>query len=108
LSSNERYILFVSRSSPASARAIAALPKVRAEAFGVGAIVDVVDVASDAARADEYRILATPTLVRVAPLPAKRIVGDLADANLVRSVMTPPRLEDGHPKRPRADFPEER
>lgn len=106
MSANERYLLFVSRSSPASARAIAALPKVTAEALGPGAIVDVVDVSEAPADADAYRIVATPTLVRIHPPPAKRIVGDLTDAALVRSVMSQPRLEDGHAK-PRSSEPRE-
>lgn len=108
MSANERYILFVSRNSPASARAVAALPKVKAEALGASAVVEIVDVAASPEIADAHRIVATPTLLRIYPPPAKRIVGDLTDATLVRSVMSQPRLEDGHAKRASSEPREER
>ena len=41
--------------------------------------VEIVDVNEQPARAEQERILATPTLVRESPPPVRRIVGDLTD-----------------------------
>ena len=55
------------------ARACAAFPPGEIE-------VETVDVLVHPHLADEYRVLTTPTVVRVAPLPRRRATGDLADA----------------------------
>ncbi|TDD04776.1 circadian clock protein KaiB [Saccharopolyspora terrae] len=41
--------------------------------------IEVVDVAERPDLAGELRILATPTVVRLAPLPQRRVIGDLSD-----------------------------
>lgn len=43
--------------------------------------LEVIDVLSDASRAEEDRVLATPTVIRLAPLPRVRLVGDLSAAH---------------------------
>ena len=43
-----------------------------------------VDVADHPEVAEAERIVATPMLVRVAPAPVRRIVGDLSDLDRVR------------------------
>lgn len=45
--------------------------------------VEVIDVLEFPERAEEDRILATPTLIRESPLPRRRITGDLSDATRV-------------------------
>ena len=42
-----------------------------------------IDVLAQPDLADSARILATPTTVRTAPLPAHRVIGDLSDASKV-------------------------
>lgn len=42
-----------------------------------------IDVLTHPELAEEGRILATPTTVRVAPLPAYRVIGDLSDPGKV-------------------------
>lgn len=54
---------------------------------GDGFRVEIVDVLTDAGRADEFRIVATPTLIRLAPDPVRRVVGDLSDLALVALVL---------------------
>jgi circadian clock protein KaiB len=44
----------------------------------------VVDVLKRPNLAEQDRILATPTLMKVSPAPAKRIIGDLSDWGKVR------------------------
>jgi circadian clock protein KaiB len=41
--------------------------------------LDVIDVLERPQAAEDARILATPTLVKELPLPARRIIGDLSD-----------------------------
>jgi circadian clock protein KaiB len=43
-----------------------------------------VDLVAEPERADEHRILATPTLVRLSPAPVRKLIGDLSDAPRVR------------------------
>ena len=52
--------------------------------------LEVVDVLSDTARADREKILATPTLMRVLPLPVMRVVGDLSDPAVLEQLLLPP------------------
>lgn len=77
----ERYSfrLYVTGASPGSSRAIS-LIKAFCEQFLKGRyLLEVVDVYQQPALANEERIFATPTLVRMSPLPLRRIVGNLAD-----------------------------
>ncbi|EWM19151.1 circadian clock KaiB family protein [Kutzneria sp. 744] len=41
--------------------------------------IDVVDVTDQPDLAEEERVLATPTVIRMAPLPRRRVIGDLSD-----------------------------
>ncbi len=41
--------------------------------------LEIIDVSEKTALADEDRVLATPTLLRLEPKPIRRIVGDLSD-----------------------------
>lgn len=47
--------------------------------IGVQYELEVVDVDDDPMRAEEDRILVTPTLMRLSPPPQLRVVGDLSD-----------------------------
>ena len=75
-----RLKLFVAGDSPRARQAAENLARA-CEAFLPGEVeVETVDVLVDPHQADEYRVLTTPTVVRVAPLPRRRATGDLADA----------------------------
>ena len=41
--------------------------------------LEVIDATEQPGMAEEQRILATPTVVRLAPLPQRRVIGDLSD-----------------------------
>ena len=41
--------------------------------------LEVVDAVEQPGLAEEERILATPTVVRLAPLPQRRVIGDMSD-----------------------------
>lgn len=49
--------------------------------------LDIVDVLSDPEQADRDRVIAVPTLIRVRPLPERRITGDLSDLDRLRRIL---------------------
>ncbi|WP_207918722.1 circadian clock KaiB family protein [Saccharopolyspora karakumensis] len=49
--------------------------------------IEVVDVAERPDLAGELRILATPTVVRIAPLPQRRVIGDLSDHSRIMAAL---------------------
>lgn len=75
-----RLKLFVAGDSPRAREAAANLARA-CEQFLPGEVqVDTVDVLEQPQLADEFRVLTTPTVVRVEPLPRRRVTGDLRDA----------------------------
>jgi circadian clock protein KaiB len=74
--------LYVVGGTQPSERALGAIDGLRT-ALGGDAAVEVVDLAEQPEVAEEHRILATPLLVRVSPLPERRVAGDLSDPERV-------------------------
>jgi circadian clock protein KaiB len=72
-------ILFVSGGSPTSRRARENLARLAAHDLPADWVVEIIDVMTDPARAEESRILATPTLSLGDPARPRRIVGDLSE-----------------------------
>ena len=86
--SDLRLMLFVAGDSPRSREAAANLARVCEQLQAGGVEVETVDVLLHPDRADEYRILATPTVVRDAPAPRRRVTGDLRDAAQVLAALS--------------------
>jgi circadian clock protein KaiB len=84
-SGNGRYKLrlFVTGSTPRSARAIANMRKICEENLSGRYDLEVVDVYEDPDATRELQIIATPTLVKILPEPLRRIIGDLSDREKV-------------------------
>ncbi len=78
--------LFVAAHSPNSIQALTHLRAATSE-LGDHCDVEIIDVLATPARALLERILVTPTLVRVAPAPQVRIVGNLSDAAPLRRML---------------------
>lgn len=75
--------LYVTGQTTNSVRAIQNLKKILAgELKGVYEL-RILDVLKNPQLAEDEKILATPTLSRVLPLPIKRIIGDLSDKEKV-------------------------
>lgn len=70
--------LYVVGGTHASERALGALDGLRTELGNTGRL-EVIDLREQPQVAEEERILATPLLVRVEPLPRRRVAGDLSD-----------------------------
>jgi circadian clock protein KaiB len=75
--------LYVVSGTQSSDRAVAALQQLRAD-LPDDVAIEVVDVREQPEVAEAERIIATPMLVRVAPEPRRRVVGDLSDLERVR------------------------
>lgn len=73
------FTLFIAGPSPRSRAAEANLRALCAARLPERAAVTVVDVTTDVAEAERWRILTTPTVVKDHPPPARRVTGDLSD-----------------------------
>lgn len=89
--------LYVSRWSPRSDRALAVVEGLREPLARLGGSCEILDVADAPEAAAEDRVLATPTLIRLSPPPARRIVGDVPEVEvLLARLELPHELVDGH------------
>jgi circadian clock protein KaiB len=75
--------LFVTGTTVRSARAIENLRRVCEEHLSGEYDLEVVDIYQHPNAAKDYQIVAAPTLVKMLPLPLRRIIGDLADEERV-------------------------
>jgi circadian clock protein KaiB len=75
--------LFITGTTSRSSKAIANLRRVCEERLHGKYDLEVVDIYQHPAAAQQYQILAAPTLVKMLPLPLRRIIGDLANEERV-------------------------
>ncbi|HSL72568.1 MAG TPA: circadian clock KaiB family protein [Longimicrobiales bacterium] len=71
--------LYVAGGAPNSVQAIANLEAICREYLKDGHRLEVVDVLEDPQRAMAEGVLVTPSLAKVSPLPAAKVVGNLSD-----------------------------
>ncbi len=88
--SEYHFKLYVSGQTGRSQRAIAVLQKLCAEELGGRGELEVIDVLAEPGRAEEDKVLATPTLIKLAPSPVRRVVGDLSDPSRFRVALDLP------------------
>jgi circadian clock protein KaiB len=79
--------LYVAGRSPRSSRAVANLQRICDERVPGRVEVEIIDVAEQPQRAEDARIIATPTLVREQPGPPRRVIGDLSDVDRVLATL---------------------
>jgi circadian clock protein KaiB len=73
------FVLYVTGHNARSLAAATNLRRVCDERLGAGAYeLEIVDVLDEPERADAARVIATPTAVRMFPLPRRRVIGDLS------------------------------
>ncbi len=82
-----RLRLYVAGNAPNSLRAVANATAMCATHFASAYELEVVDLLEHPARGLVDGIIVTPTLIRLAPLPVRRIIGNLSDADAVRLAM---------------------
>jgi len=75
--------LYVAGNAPNSLRAIANAKAICDEHFGLSHELEIVDLLEHPLRALADAIVVTPTLLKLGPLPAQRVIGNLSDTNQV-------------------------
>ena len=75
--------LYITGQTPRSERAIANLRGICEAEFAGRYELTIVDVLERPQLAEDDKILATPTLIKVSPPPARRVIGDLMDTDRV-------------------------
>lgn len=78
-----KFRLYVANHAQNSVKAIANLTALCREYLPNRHEIEIVDVYKDPMRALADGVLMTPTLIRVSPLPSRRIVGTLSQTQLV-------------------------
>jgi circadian clock protein KaiB len=80
-----KYILtlYVTGTSPRTKVAIDNLNRICAQELDGRYELEIVDVLEHPQRAEDEKILATPTLIKQLPLPLRRVIGDLSDKGKV-------------------------
>jgi circadian clock protein KaiB len=81
--SNYLFRLFIAGDSLRSRQAVANLRRLGEERLSGRFQLTVIDVTADPASAEAARVLTTPTLLKEAPAPPRRVTGDLTDAGQV-------------------------
>lgn len=81
----EKYVLrlYITGMTPRAERAVANLQRICDEELGGQYKLIIVDVLEQPQLAEDERILATPTLIKVLPAPLRRIIGDMSDTEKV-------------------------
>jgi circadian clock protein KaiB len=83
-STNEYVLkLYVSGASPNSLRAIDNLQQILETHLADRYNLTIIDVRQDAAVAEQQQIIALPMLIKVSPLPERRLIGDMSDLRKV-------------------------
>ena len=75
--------LYVTGTSPRAKIAIANLERLCKHELEGQYELEIVDVLENPQRAEDEKILATPTLIKQLPLPLRRVIGDLSDKDKV-------------------------
>ncbi|HEX3534214.1 MAG TPA: circadian clock KaiB family protein [Gemmatimonadaceae bacterium] len=75
--------LYVTGTSPRTRIAIDNLNRICAEELYGKYELEIVDVLEHPQRAEDEKILATPTLIKQLPPPLRRVIGDLSDKDKV-------------------------
>ena len=71
--------LYVTDASPKSARAIVNVRRILDEHLADRYRLEILNIAENVALAARDQIVCVPTLLRLAPAPSRRIIGDMSD-----------------------------
>ena len=75
--------LYVAGNAPNSIRAVANVKAICTEHYDDDCVLEIVDLLEHPLRALADEIVVTPTLLRVKPLPMRRVIGSLNDTGQV-------------------------
>lgn len=86
-----QFTLFIAGQSPRSTRAVENLRGLAERALDGDFELTIIDVIEDPDEAEAQQIMATPTLIKRRPEPARRVTGDLSDLESVALALGLPR-----------------
>jgi len=75
--------LYVTDATPKSARAVVNARRLLEEHLHDRYSLEIINIAEHVAQATADQIVCAPTLLRLAPLPVRRIIGDMSDPQRV-------------------------
>jgi len=81
--------LYVAGNAPNSIRAIANAKAICIEHYDADCVLEIVDMLEQPLRALADEIIVTPTLLRLHPLPMRRVIGSLSDTGQVLLALGP-------------------
>ena len=83
--SNDAWILrlYVAGQTPKAITAFTNLKKICEEQLGGKYSIEVIDLLKNPQLANEFQIVALPTLIRKLPVPVRKIIGDLSNTERV-------------------------
>ena len=76
--------LYIAGNAPNSLRAVENLKAFCSDKLFAGHEIEIVDLLKEPLRALADGIVVTPTLLRVSPLPAMRVIGNLSDTDQLK------------------------
>jgi circadian clock protein KaiB len=82
--------LYIAGHTPRSVRAVSNLHRISRNNSNFECEVIIIDVLEQPDLANQDKILATPTLIKVSPPPQRRIIGDLSDPQQVIFILDLP------------------
>jgi circadian clock protein KaiB len=83
--------LYVTDATPKSARAIVNARRILEEHLHGKYALQILNISEHVAQATEDQIICVPTLLRLAPTPVRRIIGDMSDdARVLKGLDVPP------------------
>jgi circadian clock protein KaiB len=78
-----KFSLYVVGATPRSSRAIVNVRKLCEEHLAGRYALDVIDLSLDPSAAAPAQVIAAPTLVKEAPPPVRRFIGDMSDTERI-------------------------
>lgn len=75
--------LFIAGASSNSLRAVASIRQICDDHLQGNYSLEIIDVHQDRVLAEEQQLIALPMLLKKAPLPERRLIGDMSDTNKV-------------------------
>jgi circadian clock protein KaiB len=87
--SRDEYVLrlFVAGATPNSVRAVSNIKQICEEYLPGGYSLEIIDVYQQQELAEAEQLIALPLLVKLNPLPVRRLIGDLSDKEKVLRIL---------------------
>ena len=82
-----KFILFVSGMSVKSMKAVENINKIGNQYLPGNFEIEIIDVYKNPLQAVNYQIIGLPTLIKVAPIPSRIILGDLSETSKVLEIL---------------------